>query len=224
MCSVCDRGNPLVCARLGYADHDVWRPGGPNLGKDRGGRTAIQLAALGSFTNCARLARGADVNAATLSGRPAAVRITLDANSPPCFEQGARQFEDRSFARRSAVERKKPSYVPGHSGWAVKTRNHLLIFDYFSGDDPAGAALCNGRINPAEIKTGKWCLPRTSRPLRASHIRLAGRSRYRYFLGLQPQGAPAWVHAARMEQSFGDIGSHDSFHRRGVGMVVEVDG
>ncbi|MCU0611997.1 MAG: ankyrin repeat domain-containing protein, partial [Candidatus Eisenbacteria bacterium] len=40
----------------------------------------------------------------------------------------------------------------GHCGWAIRTVNHFLIFDYFSeGDDPVYASLTNGHINPAEI-------------------------------------------------------------------------
>ncbi len=41
----------------------------------------------------------------------------------------------------------------GHSGWAIKTKNHLLIFDYVEkGLKPAGHCLSNGYINPSEIK------------------------------------------------------------------------
>ena len=40
----------------------------------------------------------------------------------------------------------------GHCGWAVKTKNHLLIFDYWNPDgDPAAPSLANGHINPAEL-------------------------------------------------------------------------
>jgi ankyrin repeat protein/L-ascorbate metabolism protein UlaG (beta-lactamase superfamily) len=39
-----------------------------------------------------------------------------------------------------------------HSGWAIKTRNHLLVFDYFQpGRPPDEAGLCNGHIDPLEI-------------------------------------------------------------------------
>jgi len=39
-----------------------------------------------------------------------------------------------------------------HSGWAVKTRNHFLIFDYFSpGREPEEPSLSNGCIVPEEI-------------------------------------------------------------------------
>jgi L-ascorbate metabolism protein UlaG (beta-lactamase superfamily) len=39
-----------------------------------------------------------------------------------------------------------------HSGWAVKTREHLLVFDYFNrGRSPEEPGLCNGCIVPSEI-------------------------------------------------------------------------
>ena len=44
----------------------------------------------------------------------------------------------------------------GHAGWAVKTKNHLLIFDYVSysrlGRTPENPSLANGYIDPSEIK------------------------------------------------------------------------
>ena len=40
-----------------------------------------------------------------------------------------------------------------HSGWAVKTQSHFLIFDYIEqGSKPADAALANGWIDPHELK------------------------------------------------------------------------
>jgi L-ascorbate metabolism protein UlaG (beta-lactamase superfamily) len=44
----------------------------------------------------------------------------------------------------------------GHAGWAVKTKNHMLIFDYVSvfrsGKVPENPSLAGGYINPSEIK------------------------------------------------------------------------
>ncbi len=44
----------------------------------------------------------------------------------------------------------------GHSGWAIKTKTHLLIFDYVwvprSGNVPDNPSLADGYIDPAEIK------------------------------------------------------------------------
>jgi L-ascorbate metabolism protein UlaG (beta-lactamase superfamily) len=41
----------------------------------------------------------------------------------------------------------------GHSGWAIQTKSHLLIFDYWEREDPKGErALVNGHIRPEEIQ------------------------------------------------------------------------
>ncbi|SYZ72134.1 hypothetical protein TRIP_C20249 [Candidatus Zixiibacteriota bacterium] len=41
----------------------------------------------------------------------------------------------------------------GHCGWAIKTANHLMVFDYFPGNAlPTELSLVNGHINPEEIK------------------------------------------------------------------------
>jgi ankyrin repeat protein/L-ascorbate metabolism protein UlaG (beta-lactamase superfamily) len=40
----------------------------------------------------------------------------------------------------------------GHCGWAIKTRNHFLILDYWNeGVDPLEPSLANGHIDPSEI-------------------------------------------------------------------------
>lgn len=44
----------------------------------------------------------------------------------------------------------------GHSGWAVRTSDHFLIFDYYENTPrPEEPKLVNGRINPEEIKNLK---------------------------------------------------------------------
>jgi L-ascorbate metabolism protein UlaG (beta-lactamase superfamily) len=41
----------------------------------------------------------------------------------------------------------------GHCGWAIRTKNHLMIFDYFPNrTNPTEPSLANGRINPEELK------------------------------------------------------------------------
>jgi ankyrin repeat protein/L-ascorbate metabolism protein UlaG (beta-lactamase superfamily) len=43
-------------------------------------------------------------------------------------------------------------WYTGHCGWAVKTAEHFLIFDYWNrGGDPATPCLANGHIDPGEI-------------------------------------------------------------------------
>lgn len=44
-------------------------------------------------------------------------------------------------------------YYLGHSGWAVKTESHFLIFDYFEiNRNSIDKTLVNGYINPSEIQ------------------------------------------------------------------------
>jgi ankyrin repeat protein len=41
----------------------------------------------------------------------------------------------------------------GHCGWAIRTKNHFMIFDYFPGVAlPTDLSLLNGNINPTEIQ------------------------------------------------------------------------
>ena len=43
-------------------------------------------------------------------------------------------------------------WYSGHSGWAIKTKNQFLIFDYLETErKPAQPSLANGHINPSEI-------------------------------------------------------------------------
>ncbi len=44
----------------------------------------------------------------------------------------------------------------GHCGWAIKTTNHFLVFDYYDwGKNPPSPSLANGHINAEEIKNLK---------------------------------------------------------------------
>ncbi|MCP4153210.1 MAG: hypothetical protein GY757_36100 [bacterium] len=48
------------------------------------------------------------------------------------------------------------TWYTGHSGWAIKTQSHLLLFDYWQdGAPPSQPLLANGSINPEEIKDQK---------------------------------------------------------------------
>ena len=47
----------------------------------------------------------------------------------------------------------------GHCGWAVKTQNHLMIFDYWTrGAVPNAPSLTNGYISPSEIEGENVCV------------------------------------------------------------------
>ncbi|MBN2171693.1 MAG: ankyrin repeat domain-containing protein [Candidatus Krumholzibacteriota bacterium] len=120
----------------------------------------------------------------------------------------------------------------GHSGWAVKTRRHLLVFDYWpNGPDPAHAGLRNGRIAPAEI-AGEDVIVLVSHE-HSDHydpVIFTWREQVpeiRYLLGCRPEGeAPEYVFLApRMAERVGDLRIRTiTSTDLGVGTVVEVDG
>lgn len=61
--------------------------------------------------------------------------------------------EETQYLSKKMNEGEAVLWYLNHSGWAVKTKNHLLIFDYWQlTGDPDVACLNNGRINPQEIK------------------------------------------------------------------------
>ncbi|NIO29795.1 MAG: hypothetical protein GTO29_14720 [Candidatus Latescibacteria bacterium] len=225
-----DRANALLKAN---AD--------PNLGTDEGGRTALQLAALGGHLEAARqlLASGADMNAATPAGETPLHLARYYGHgqlAAMLADKGAKSSSpkpaDRSLTALSKVGKKEAVvWFLGHSGWAVKTRNHLLIFDYFSqGESPASSGLCNGHINPDEIADQKVAVFASHN--HGDHFAPAifdwreQVADITYFLGLEPENAPPYEHMPeRMEKSYGDL-KVTTIHSTdaGVGMVVEVDG
>jgi L-ascorbate metabolism protein UlaG (beta-lactamase superfamily) len=55
-------------------------------------------------------------------------------------------------AQGSVGEGEAVIWYLGHSGWAIKTRENLLVFDWFQRDRlPGGPGLCNGNILTAEL-------------------------------------------------------------------------
>lgn len=213
----------------------------PNLGTDSGGRSPLQLACIGGYTEMARLllASGAEIDGATPAGEtplylahyyghPDLVTLLNQAGA-----SGAPPEEiDRSLSAFSDLdEGEAVLWFLGHSGWAVKTKDHLLVFDYFAqGEAPANPGLCCGRIDPAEIANEHVAVF-------ASHDHgdhfspsiFEWKDRVgdiTWFLGLQPEDAPPYeLMEERMEKTFGDI-KLTTIHSTdaGVGMAVEVDG
>jgi len=120
---------------LGYGDvvEELLGGGAKIDAKDKMGRTPIELAARFGNMNVVRLlkSRGAGQKR---------IEVTRDvlARHPV------------SGAGEAAI------WYLGHSGWAIKTKNNLMIFDYFEqGRNPDEPALCNGRIDPAEFADEK---------------------------------------------------------------------
>ncbi|UCG52123.1 MAG: ankyrin repeat domain-containing protein [Candidatus Latescibacterota bacterium] len=237
--------NALVKAAMGgYVDNVkalLTANADPNVGSDAVGRSAFQLAAVGGHTEVARelLSAGAKLNAATPDGDTPLELARYYGHgelAAMLADNGAKAADsnntDRSLSALGKVGKKEAVvWFLGHSGWAVKTRNHLLIFDYYpQGEDPANPSLCNGHVNPAEIANEKVAVFASHH--HGDHFAPAifewrnQVSDITYFLGLQPQDAPPYEYLPeRMEKSFGDI-EVTTIHSTdaGVGIVVEVDG
>jgi len=120
----------------------------------------------------------------------------------------------------------------GHSGWAVRTHDHFLVFDYggSTGLPPDQPGLANGRIDPVELRGQRVTVFVTHE--HGDHFDPAifgwreQLPRIHYVLGFQADSAGAYVRMAPRETRTVDgirvttIRSLDS----GVGYVVEVDG
>jgi ankyrin repeat protein len=213
----------------------------PDVGKDICGRTALQLAAIGGHLETAGLLldSGADANAQTPNGEsPIQLaryyghdELASMLAGKGAKASGSKKF-DRSLTAFSKIDKKEAViWFMGHSGWVVKTKNHLLIFDYFpQGEDPVTPGLCNGHVNPAEIageKVAVFASHHHGDHFTPTMFEWGEQvSDITYFLGLQPQEAPPYEYMPeRMEKTFGDL-KLTTIHSTdaGVGMVIEVDG
>ncbi|MCP4221310.1 MAG: hypothetical protein GY765_42180 [bacterium] len=81
------------------------------------------------------------------NGAKTAGRTTVKSKAKP------KNFEFFPFTKAVPAKGEAIIWYLGHSGWAVKTKTHLLVFDYYEDTPPpAEPKLANGRINPEEIK------------------------------------------------------------------------
>lgn len=122
-------------------------------------------------------------------------------------------------------------WYTGHSGWAIKTKNHFLVFDYYKGKNRTGTpCLANGSIDTDEINAlntvvfvshahGDHYMPeifdwKKSMPS------------IKYIMGFHPKDKQNYLYIPpHSTQKIGDmeittIKSNDS----GVGFFVKVDG
>ncbi|MBN1212652.1 MAG: ankyrin repeat domain-containing protein [candidate division Zixibacteria bacterium] len=64
-------------------------------------------------------------------------------------------IDQPNYLARDVQQREAVIWHLGHSGWAVKTQNHLLVFDYWLNPEqptPEQASLAGGYIVPAELR------------------------------------------------------------------------
>jgi len=138
--------------------------------QEKSRQTPLHLAALQGYGEIAALLldKGADPNAKDKKGHTPlyfACRYGNKKAAKILLSKGAEWGEDakkekikKHFGFSPLLEKEfEPGsalvWYLGHSGWAVKTGNHLLVFDYFKGTTPPDTPLlANGTINPEEIK------------------------------------------------------------------------
>ncbi len=144
--------------------------------------------------------------------------------------QTARQILGRELEPGQAV-----IWYLYHSGWAVKTRNHLLIFDYTEPPArPARRSLDSGSIEPVEIAGQNVTVFVSHRhddhfdPLILEWRAVV--KDIRYVWGWEGEGSPEDVHFGRERRSFTASGlevlniSHDFDGIPESAFLVKVDG
>lgn len=135
----------------------------PTVSDSATGYTPLHWAALHGHGDLVRLLceKGAPVNRKDGQGRTPwklASRYGHQTAAEALRAHGARDAkpwsEVREVAPMAAPERDGTAQVwyLGHSGWAVRTRHYMLIFDYWTrGRTPDEPGLCNGYLAPAEL-------------------------------------------------------------------------
>ena len=124
------------------------------------GRTPLQQAAILGYSGIARqlLAKGGAANAKDEAGltpveyaqRYGHAKLAQEL-SPAEAEKNA--FEKKDLLGKPLKEGQAIIWFTGHSGWVIKTKNHLLVFDYWKNQQlPDEPSLANGAVVPEEIK------------------------------------------------------------------------
>ncbi len=208
----------------------------------KNGRTPLSVASIKGQTEIVRslVDHGADVNARDDAGRTSLYYAGKYGNKSAAdilaakngkAENMERNFGPSPLLKKSLAQKDAIVWYTGHSGWTVKTKNHLLVFDFWGGESsPTEPCLANGYINPSEIGD----LPVT---VFVSHNH---RDHYdptiwgwrdsipniTYVMGFEPDSAQGYEYLAPRSVKTYDgvkvstITSNDS----GVGFLVEVDG
>jgi ankyrin repeat protein/L-ascorbate metabolism protein UlaG (beta-lactamase superfamily) len=233
--SAVKRGDPDIIDKLVTAGAKV-------DGRDpHFGATPLHLAAVLGYRDVAGrlLAGGADVEARDNSGKTALEMATSYGQRDVAellIAQGARGsltgLDAGTLAAQGPLARGEAVvWYLNHAGYAVKTKNHLLVFDYFSQNpDPAEPGLCNGHINPKELAGENVMVFGTHE--HADHFVPAvfewrqDIPEITYVLGCRPDSAPKYEFMGPREVRTVDgvkittLKSNDP----GVGFWVEADG
>jgi len=201
--------------------------------------TSLHVAAAKGYGKiCAMLLeKGADVNAQGPEGRTplyyaaryrnqGAVSLLKAKGGTLAEKPVAKSWLSEPLAAGQAVV-----WYLGHSGWAVKTQNHLLIFDYWEQNAaPDEPALANGAANPQEWReldvTVFASHDHSDHYMPAIFAWRKVLPKVNYFLGFKPENAEGYTLLPNRGKKELDgmeiipIESNDS----GQGYFVKVDG
>jgi len=130
---------------------------------DDGGKTLLHCAALHGYDDIVQdlLARGAAVDAKDKEGTsPLAYaaryghRRIFDLLASKGAEPGSLKVASaKETLTQPLAPRQAQVWHLGHSGWAVRTQHHLLVFDYWNPSrSPVEASLASGHIVPEELR------------------------------------------------------------------------
>ena len=206
------------------------------------GRTYLHLAVIKGYGDMVELfgASGLDVNARDNSGKTPlqyAAKYGHKKIADLLVKSGAKAENLEKNYGVSPILNKKLNageaavWYLGTSGWAVKTKNRLLIFDYhIFGRKPDEPFLSNGHITPEEMQGQKIYVFVTHG--HNDHFNPAifeweeSIGDVAYILGFKPKEAPEYIYMNTREKRKIDgmevltIESNDA----GVGFLVNVDG
>ena len=234
--SAVSSGSREICETLLAGGADA------NLRERKNGQTILHRAAIKGQSEIAQylLASGAECNAKDNAGfcpLDYAIKYAHDdvagilraGGAVPNQKQKTESATD--LLKKPLAENEAIVWYTGHSGWTIKTKNHLLIFDYWPGDyAPPDVSLSNGYINPAEL-TGIPTTVFVSHNHRDHYTPAIFEWRetvpdITYVIGFEPDSATGYTYMGPREEKIFDgvkvstIESNDS----GVGFLVETDG
>jgi ankyrin repeat protein/L-ascorbate metabolism protein UlaG (beta-lactamase superfamily) len=208
----------------------------------RTGKTALHEAAARGYSAIAGtlIAGGADKNALDKDGRTAlsyALKYGNKTVGVALRKAGVKDvpwevnLDDSAELMKALGDGQATIWYLRHSGWALKTRSAVLIFDYWD-DDPAPdeKLLANGHINPEELKARDvYVFVSHEHGDHFDRQILEWRKTIpsiHYIFGFEMDPGDGIVYAApRTEQKVGNVAvTTIKANDAGVGFAVQVDG